>query len=222
MNDARGRSGSEPVPEEQPRAGSPQTAQDMTIAPAADRTRPSSRLTRAPVRWCTWVLDGERSWGSIDVQPGECGTARYRLVVFPPGITGTERRLLRLSRAWPAWGAVLWLMSEACLSSALRPWAAFGISTMVYLGIEASLISKVGVLRPQVRTLSVELIAGYPDRRSAPIYAEIKALVAALANADAMRAQKQMTTTDHEAAWWQLYDRLGTDQSQPLDEQPPI
>ncbi|WP_407663898.1 DUF6611 family protein [Mycolicibacterium sarraceniae] len=138
--------------------------QDTRVTPAADRTlRPSSRLTRTPVRWRTWVLDGERSWGSIDVQPGECGTLRHRLVVFPPSITGTERRLLRLSRAWPVWGAALWLMSEVCLSSALRPWAAFGISTMVYLGIEAALIRRVGALRPQARTLSAE-----PDRRLPP------------------------------------------------------
>jgi len=60
-----------------------------------------------------------------------------RGIRLPPGFARTERRLLRLSEAWPAWGAALWLLLEVCLSSALQPWAAFGISTMAYLGMEA-------------------------------------------------------------------------------------
>lgn len=85
-------------------------------------------------------------WDSIDIRPGEYGTVRYRLVVVPPGVTGVERRL-PLSETWPAWGAVLWLISEVGLSSALQPWAAFGISTLAYLGIEAALIGRLGALR---------------------------------------------------------------------------
>lgn len=204
-------------------SGSPPATRDMRPVPGANRLlRPSSRLTSAPVRWWTRVLDGERSWGSIDISPGQYGVIRYRLVVFPPGITGAQRRLLRLSRAWPTWGAVLWLMSEICLSSALRPWVAFGVSTMVYLGTEALLRGRVGTLRTQVRTLSVCVIAGYTDRRSAAIYAEMRALVNTLGNADAMRAQGQMTAIDHEAAWWQVYDQLGPDHPEPIKEQPPI
>jgi Family of unknown function (DUF6611) len=168
------------------------------------------------------VLDGEHSWGSIGIQPGEYGTVRYKLVVFPPGTTGAERRLLRLSRAWPAWGAVLWVMSEIGLSSELRPWAAFGISTMAYLGMEAVLIGGVGALRSQVRELSVELIAGFTDWRSAAIYAEIKVLVNTLSKADAMRAQGRMRVIDYEATWWQVYDRLGPGHPEPIAKQPSI
>ena len=145
MSDVRGGSGNEPESEEQPRSGSPRAARDERAAQGGERLlRPSTRLTRAPTRWWIRVLDGERSWGSIDIRPGQYGAVRYRLLVFPPRVTGTERRLLRLSRAWPAWGAVLWLISEMSLSSTLPPWAAFGISTMAYLGIEAVLIGKVG------------------------------------------------------------------------------
>ena len=165
------------------------------------------------------MLDGERSWGSIDIRPGQYGVVRYRLVVFPPGVTGTEHRLLRLSRAWPAWGAVLWLISEMCLSSALPPWAAFGISTMAYLGTEAVLIGKVGALRPQVRALSVDTIAGHTDQRSAAIHAEIKAQASTLETADAMRAEGQMTAVDHEAVWWKVYDRLTPGHPEPRQQQ---
>jgi hypothetical protein len=113
-------------------------------------------------------------------------------------------------------------MSEICLSSALSPWPAFGISTMAYLGAEAVLRGRVRALRTQVRTLSIGVIAGYTDRRSAAIYAEMEALVNTLWNADAMRAQGQMTAIDHEAAWWQVYDRLGPGHPEPIEEQPPI
>ena len=113
-------------------------------------------------------------------------------------------------------------MSEICLSSALRPWAAFGISTMAYLGVEAMLIGRVGALRRQVRKLSVDVIASHTDRHSSAIYAEIKALVRTLANADAMRAQGQMTAIDHEAAWWRVYDRLRPGHFERIGEQPSI
>lgn len=106
------------------------------------------------------MRDGKHSWDAIEIRPGHYGAVWHRLVVFPPGITGTEHRLLQLSRDWPGWGAVLWLILEMCLSSTLAPGAAFGVSTMAYLGIEAVLIGKVGALRSQVRALSVDTIAG--------------------------------------------------------------
>ena len=205
MNDARDGSASEPVP----------------VEDANQPLRPLSRLTSAP-RQGIRVPDGDRSWGSVKMWPGQDGVLQYRLVVFPPGITGAERRLLRLSRAWPAWGAALWLISEICLTSPLGPSAAFGISTMAYLGLEAVLVGTVGALNLQVRRLSVALVAGYTDRSSAAVYAKIKALVDTLTQADAMCAQGQMTAVDHEATWWQVYDRLRPGNPEAIEEQPSV
>jgi hypothetical protein len=164
------------------------------------------------------MLDGEYGWGSIDIWPSRHGFHEYRLVVFPPGITVAERRLLRLWRAWPARGAVLWLMSAVCLSGRPTPWAAMGISTTVYLSTGAMTLALAGHLRSRVRQLSVLLIDGHPDRRSAAMYAELETLVKILCAADAMRDQGRLSAVDHEAACWQVYDRLGPDHPRHVEE----
>ena len=64
-------------------------------------TQIASPLRRGWLR----LLDGERPWGSLVVQPDRFGVTRYRLVVFPPGISEPERRWVRLARGWPMWGA---------------------------------------------------------------------------------------------------------------------
>jgi hypothetical protein len=38
------------------------------------------------------LLDGDQPWGSIDIRPDRFGVTRYRLVVYPPGISESERR----------------------------------------------------------------------------------------------------------------------------------
>ncbi len=66
-------------------------------------TREGSGLLR---RGWLRLLDGDRSWGSIDIRPDRFGVTRYRLVVYPPGISESERRWVRVARGWPLMGAV--------------------------------------------------------------------------------------------------------------------
>ena len=148
-------------------------------------------------------------WGSLSVSPTRYGVTRYWLVVFPPGIDRTERRLLRAWRAWPTCGCVLWLLS-LCLFSTAEPWARFVFPTVAWLSIGALLFARVGGLRTQVRTLCVTRFAGYPDEDElfADQYAEIRTLVAILGSADTLLAQGHLSATDYEAIWWKVYDRL--------------
>ena len=44
------------------------------------------------------LIDGDRPWGSIDIKPDRFGVTRYRLVVYPPGISESERRRVRVAR----------------------------------------------------------------------------------------------------------------------------
>lgn len=173
------------------------------------RSRPVGPEGRAFARWWALVLNGRHDWGSLDISPTRHGVTRYRLVVFPPGIDMVERRLLRAWRAWPTWGAVLWLVSLIVLDAALSPGAAFATSTIAYLASGLFLLARVAELRSRVRSLSVVRIAGYADERSAARFVELKSLVAALGLADSQRDRGQSSPADHESTWWQVYDRLG-------------
>jgi hypothetical protein len=159
-------------------------------------------------RWWSLVLDGRHDWGSVDVGPTRHGVTRTRLVVFPPGIDTVERRLLRAWRAWPAWGALIWVISQIVVGAFLTPGAAFASSTCAFLASGAILFARVSALRARVRTLAVVRIAGYADEHSAARHTELKLLVAALCHADDQREQGHWSAIDHEAAWWQVYDRL--------------
>src|SRR6478609_3465446 len=81
------------------------------------------------------VLDGDRRWGSIDIRPDRFGVTRYRLVVFPPGITDAERRRVRVARGWLLWGALVWVFCEILLNQMTGPWTALVASTGIYLGL---------------------------------------------------------------------------------------
>jgi len=48
------------------------------------------------------LLDGKRPWGAIDVLPDRFGVTRYRLMVYRPDITESERRWVRVAHASPA------------------------------------------------------------------------------------------------------------------------
>ena len=150
------------------------------------------------------------------------GVSRYRLVVFRPGISRAERCRLRLWRAWPTWGALLWLALEIGLSGMVSNWAATGIATAVSLSGGGVALALAEDLRSQVRTLSVSVVDRRPDRRSAARYDELATLADMLSEADAQRESGQISATDHEAVWRRVYDRLGPSHREPTDEQPPI
>jgi hypothetical protein len=179
------------------------------------RSRPVGPEGRAFAQWWTLVLDGRHDWGSVDASPTRHGVTRYRLVVFPPGIDTVERRLLRAWRAWPIWGAVLWVVSQIVSGAILTPGAALATSTTIYLASGLFLFARVAELRSRVRTFSVVRIAGYPDERSAAMFAELKSLVATLCRADSQRDRGQSSPADHESTWWQVYERLGQNHSGP-------
>ena len=165
-------------------------------------------------RW--WrLLDGERVWGSIDVSLTSHGFRSYRLVVFPPGITQTERRCLRMWRAWPTWGLLGWLLLVICAASVLPRWTAVACSALVYLAGGAVTFVLAARTRSHVRTLSVVRIRGRIDAQSAATYAQLETLAAVLAQADARYGQGHLTAVDHEVAWWHVYQCLSASRTGP-------
>jgi hypothetical protein len=86
---------------------------------------------------------------------------------------------------------------------------ALGVATAIYLLVGAVTFDRLGALRTQVRTLSVVLIADYPDPCAVATYAELKKLAAILCTADALLGQGRISATEHESIWWQVYERVG-------------
>ncbi len=149
-----------------------------------------------------------RVWGSFDAYPARYGVARYRLVVFPPGITARERRLLRMWRAWPLWGAVLWVGLQIAGELAGMPETALIAGSMIYIAAGALTFVLADQTRVRVRTLWASTMAGYDhddvDRR----YSVLRVMARALDQADLALEEGRISPLQHEAQWWQVYDVL--------------
>ena len=151
------------------------------------------------------LVDGAHSWGSFDATPGRYGLRRYRLVIFPPGITATDRRLLRLWRAWPLGGGAFALFAVMLVGGGPT---SVVVAAATYLTVGAVLFvlttgTRIGVRSMALIFLTEEL--NPDDRRS---YAEWEAIVGVLTRADHMLTTRAITRPQHEALWWQAYDRL--------------
>ena len=155
------------------------------------------------------ALDGDRRWGSIDIRPDRFGVTRYRLVVFPPGISDSERRRVRVARGWPLWAALVWVFCEIWLSHVTRPWPALAASTAIYLGLGLVATAMAGDTRRQVRTIGAMVMAGHNDPLSSAIRHNLEYLAGILMEADEQLARGEISATTHELTWWQVYDAIG-------------
>jgi hypothetical protein len=154
------------------------------------------------------LLDGDRAWGSIDIRPDRFGVTRYRLVVFPPGISDAERRWVRVARGWPLWGALVWVFCEIWLSHVTGPVTALVTSTAIYLGLGLVTTTVAGDPRRQVRTIGAMVMAGYPDPASRTARDQVENLAGMLREADELLARGEISATTHEMTWWRVYDQM--------------
>lgn len=159
------------------------------------------------------VLDGARAWGSVEIRPGRFGIVHYRLVVYPPGLSRSERRWLRLARGWPLWGFLLWLLCQIVLTGTMAPWAVLGLSTAVAIGAGVAAFVMAGDARTRVRTMMATTMAGYPDPTADALRDRIAELAAVLLDADDRLAHGDISVVQHELVWWQVYDHLGRELS---------
>lgn len=154
------------------------------------------------------LLDGRCPWGSIDIWPDRMGVTRYRLVVYAPGISETERRSVRVWRGWPAWGALLLIASYVVLTELMDPWTALALSTAAYLGVGAAAFMRAGDARARVRTMSATVMSGYDDPPSRAACHKLTALAATLIEADQRRQLGLISPVDYEVTWWRVYDQI--------------
>ena len=154
------------------------------------------------------LLDGDRPWGSIDIRPDRFGVTRYRLVVYPPGISESERRRVRAARGWPLWGALVWITCEIFLNNMTGPWTAFAVSTAACLGCGVVAFAMAGAPRTRVRTIAATVMAGYHDPISVAARDRLEELAATLMDADDRLASGHISALQHEMVWWQVYDQM--------------
>jgi len=154
------------------------------------------------------LLDGDRPWGSIDIRPDRFGVTRYRLVVYPPGISESERRRVRVARGWPMWGALVWVACEIFLSNLTPPWTAFAVSTAACLGSGLVAFAMAGAPRTRVRTMAAMVMAGHHEPISDAARDRLERLAATLMEADERLKSGQISAIQHEMVWWQVYDEM--------------
>jgi hypothetical protein len=154
------------------------------------------------------ILDGDRPWGSHEVLTDRFGVTRYRLIVYPPGISDTERRHLRLWRGWPLWGAVVWVVAEFAFSQVTGPWTALAGSAAGYAACGLSARWLAGPHRHGVRILTASVLHGHPEPVSRATARDIASLAQELIDADARRARDEISAVEHEWAWWRVYSHL--------------
>jgi hypothetical protein len=154
------------------------------------------------------LLDGDRPWGSLDIRPDRFGVTRYQLVVYPPGISESERRRVRVARGWPLWGAAAWIVCEIVLSHTVAPWVAIAVSSAAYFTSGVVAVTMAGAARRRVRTLAAIVMAGHRDPVSTATRDRVEALASTLIDADERLATGQLSPAEHELVWWRVYDRM--------------
>lgn len=159
-------------------------------------------------RWCSQLLDGENRWGFVRIQVDRFGVTRYRLVVYPPGISDEERRRLRIWRGAPVWGAALWVVAEIVLQQLIGPWTALTIATGVVIAFAAVALARAGETRSMVRSMCVVTMPGHADSVTIASRTKLEALAEALLDADERVDAERMSRLVHEALWWHVYEQL--------------
>ena len=79
-----------------------------------------------------------------------------------------------------------------------------------YVGVGVALFVRTAGVRAGVRTMSWILLAGDLGPREVTSFAEWGVLVDLLTTADGKLTAGTIAPAQHEAWWWQAYERLGT------------
>jgi hypothetical protein len=158
--------------------------------------------------WYSELFDGENRWGFVRIQIDRFGVTRYRLVVYPPGISDEERRRLRMWRGLPIWSAALWVVLEVFLQELVGPLLATVTATTVIAVLAIRARRRAGVVRNKVRTMGVVTMPGYTTSAMLAARDRLRAMAELLADADLRMNEQQMTPIEHEVLWWQVYEQL--------------
>jgi hypothetical protein len=150
-----------------------------------------------------------RRWGRVDADAMPYGITRYRLVVFPPGITPGARLRVRAWRAWPVVGAVVSVVAAIAASSQVGYALAVATGCLTYLGGLAALGASALPERRAVRQVWAEdpgETAGMDDVLGA---ARVRLLAELLCAADEAQAVGELSDDEYRDVWGCVYGQVG-------------
>lgn len=131
------------------------------------------------------------------------------MVIYPPWSSTADRHLARLWRGWPISGALLGLIAVMLLgNAAASPDTVLAFAVTAYVGIGALLFLRAGPARVQVRSVSIALTPNAADAGEQRRYIEWRTLVDELTRADRLLRTGAITLVEHEATWWDAYERI--------------
>lgn len=93
-------------------------------------------------------------------------------------------------------------------NAAASPDTMLEIFVVAYVGVGALLFFRAGPLRVRVRSMSIVLLPNSDDADERHKYAEWRTLAGALTRADRMLATGAVSVVEHEAIWWEAYERV--------------
>jgi hypothetical protein len=91
---------------------------------------------------------------------------------------------------------------------AATPDVVLAFAVAVYVGVGALLFLRAGPARVRVRSVSIAVMPKSADARERRRYIEWRALVVMLTRADRLLRTGAISLVEHEATWWEAYDRL--------------
>jgi len=179
---------------------------DRTVGPGVPQSTPQGP---AGPTWWSRLLDGAHPWGSFDALVSRYGVRRYRLIIYPPGTSTADRRLARVWRGWLVGGVLLVFLAVMLLGNTVSsPNAVLAVAVAAYVCVGALLFLLAGPVRVQVRSMSVILMPGTADTHAQRRHTEWQVLVNMLIRADRGLMTGAISPVEHEATWWEAYDRL--------------
>ena len=112
-------------------------------------------------------------------------------------------------RGWPVGGAVFGLLAVMLVGDlAPAPGTVLVGGAACYVVGGAVLFACARSARSRLRSMSVILLAGDADSSDRRRYTEWETLVDMLTRADCLRETGEISPVEHEAIWWEVYDRL--------------
>ena len=170
--------------------------------------RPTQGSPEKP-RWWSRLLEGTHPWGSFDARVSRYGVRRYRLIIYPPAASTADRQFARLCRGWPITGAAFAVFAVLLFGNvASSPDTVLAFAVAAYVSVGALLFLRAGPARVQVRSMSIALMPKGADARARRKHTDWRVLVHMLTRADEMLATGAISLVEHEAIWWEAYDRL--------------